>query len=119
MQPRIVNIISKIHLNARTNVPCVPTFALLFEPSSVFPLHKSYQALSKYQHLFTWSSNIYNLFPSKTTVLPIPHHLTHSCAPDYSHRKLFSVMISANKASRNRNIDTDLYSERIKDHQMV
>jgi alpha(1,3/1,4) fucosyltransferase len=89
----------------------IPTFLLLYETNNTFPDNFSIDK-KKYIKVYSWDDDLVSLEKYNKFNFPIPKN-NNVNIPRFSERNGFCCAISGNKAPK-RNIDKDLYAERIK-----
>lgn len=88
----------------------LPKYLIALENPNHNRLNKDREYCQKFSKVFTWDARSFDL-KNVVKILP-PHQILHGGFLDYAQRDIFSCLINANKAFREK-LSSDLYSERI------
>ena len=100
-----------LHLEGREFVEDgIPKYLIALENPNINRLNENRDYCRRFAKVFAWDARLHDL-PNVVKIM-IPYHFTHDAFPSYAERDLFSCLINANKAFRER-LPSDLYLERI------
>jgi hypothetical protein len=88
----------------------LPKYLIALENPNHNRLNEDREYCQKFSKVFTWDARSFDL-KNVVKILP-PHQILHGSFLDYAQRDIFSCLINANKAFREK-LSSDLYSERI------
>jgi len=85
-------------------------YLIAMENPNINRLNENRDYYRKFSKVFTWDVRQFEL-PNVVQTM-VPNQLSYECFPGYGERKIFSCLINANKAFREK-VHSDLYRERI------
>ena len=103
----------EIHLNAsKVNNNSWHKFAILNETKFIHPDNGDIKLLKKYDHVFSWDTNLIKL--DFVTKIQLAHPLGKGIVDGYKNRNQFIVLFGSNRNIRGWHPAYNLYNERVK-----
>ena len=103
----------EIHLNVlKINNVKWPRFCILTETGYIHPNNSNINLIKKYNHTFSWNSDLVDL--GLATKIKLPHPLDKSVVDGFEKRNKLVVLFGSNRSLRGWHPNINLYSERVK-----
>ena len=103
----------EIHLNAwKTENSKWPIFAILSENNYIHPDNSNIDLLKKYNHIFSWDTNLIDL--GLATKIQLAHPMGKVIIDGYEKRDKLVVLFGSNRSLRGWHPKNNLYTERVK-----
>jgi hypothetical protein len=103
----------EIHLNAwKTENSKWPIFAILSENNYIHPDNSNIDLLKKYNHIFSWDTNLIDL--GLATKIQLAHPMGKIIIDGYEKRDKLVVLFGSNRSLRGWHPKNNLYTERVK-----
>ena len=103
----------EIHLNVlKTKNDKWPKFCILTETKYIHPDNSNINLIKKYNHSFSWDTDLVNL--GLATKIRLPHPMDKCVVNGYEKRDRLVVLFGSNRSLRGWHPKKNLYSERVK-----